>query len=74
MLKSRICCDDTGHGVVFVVSQMGITSRDQTTPVLLFRNISQHLSGTARTIGAALVGRYGTLHVNKYIVTTLSLG
>lgn len=52
---------------------MGITSRDQTTPVLLFRNISQHLSGTARTIGAALVGRYGTLHLNEYTVTTLSL-
>lgn len=50
---------------------MGITSRDQTTPVLLLRNISQHLSGTARTIGAALVGRYGTLRLTWYNVTTL---
>lgn len=52
---------------------MGITSRDQTTPVLLLRNISQHLSGTARTIGAALVGRYGTLRLTQYTVTTLFL-
>ena len=28
--------------------------------MLLVQNISQHLSGTARTIGAALVGRFGT--------------
>lgn len=52
---------------------MGITSRDQTTPVLLFRNISQHLNGTARTIGTALVGRYGTLSVIKCNLTILFL-
>lgn len=52
---------------------MGITSRDQTTPVLLFRNISQHLGGTARTIGTALVGRYGTLSLTKNNVTKLFL-
>lgn len=55
------------------VLQMGITSRDQTSPVLLLRNISQHLSGTARTIGTALVGRYGTLSLTKYSVTKLFL-
>lgn len=49
---------------------MGIASRDQTTPVLLLRNISQHLSGTARTIGTALVGRYGTLSFAKYDTVT----
>lgn len=38
---------------------MGITSRDQSTPVFLARNISQHLCGTARTIGAALIGHFG---------------
>lgn len=47
---------------------MGITSRDHATPVLLARNISQHLSGTARTIGAALVGHFG-----KYSIIFKSL-
>ncbi|KAF7710465.1 WD repeat- and FYVE domain-containing protein 4 isoform X3 [Silurus meridionalis] len=42
-----------------IAKEMGIPSRDNSTPVLLARNISQHLSGTARTIGAALVGRFG---------------
>ncbi|XP_068597101.1 WD repeat- and FYVE domain-containing protein 4 [Brachionichthys hirsutus] len=42
-----------------IAKEMGVTSRDQSTPVLLAKNISQHLSGTARTIGAALVGQYG---------------
>ncbi|XP_028278514.1 WD repeat- and FYVE domain-containing protein 4 isoform X2 [Parambassis ranga] len=42
-----------------IAKEMGITSRDHSTPVFLVRNISQHLSGTARTIGAALVGRFG---------------
>lgn len=42
-----------------IAKEMGITSRDQSTPVFLARNISQHLSGTARTIGAALVGHFG---------------
>ncbi|CAB1312395.1 unnamed protein product, partial [Coregonus sp. 'balchen'] len=38
---------------------MGITSRDNSTPVFLSQNISHHLTGTARTIGAALVGHFG---------------
>lgn len=38
---------------------MGITSRDHSTPVFFLQNISKHLSGTARTIGAAMVGRFG---------------
>ncbi|KAM8859671.1 WD repeat- and FYVE domain-containing protein 4 isoform 2-T2 [Spinachia spinachia] len=42
-----------------IAKEMGITSRDHSTPVLLAQNISQHLSGTARTIGAALVGHFG---------------
>ncbi|KAM3606165.1 uncharacterized protein V6R79_011883 [Siganus canaliculatus] len=42
-----------------IAKEMGITSRDHSTPVFLARNISQHLSGTSRTIGAALVGRFG---------------
>uniref|UniRef100_UPI003AAAFB81 WD repeat- and FYVE domain-containing protein 4 n=1 Tax=Centroberyx gerrardi TaxID=166262 RepID=UPI003AAAFB81 len=42
-----------------IAKEMGITSRDQSTPVFLAQNISQHLSGTARTIGAALVGHFG---------------
>ncbi|KAG5266359.1 hypothetical protein AALO_G00230130 [Alosa alosa] len=42
-----------------IAKEMGITSRDNTTPVLLCRNISQHLAGTSRAIGAAVVGRFG---------------
>ncbi|KAK7930816.1 hypothetical protein WMY93_007211 [Mugilogobius chulae] len=42
-----------------IAKEMGITSRDNSTPVFLACNISQHLSGTARTIGAALVGHFG---------------
>ncbi|XP_039994634.1 WD repeat- and FYVE domain-containing protein 4 isoform X3 [Xiphias gladius] len=42
-----------------IAKEMGITSRDHFTPVFLARNISQHLRGTARTIGAALVGHFG---------------
>ncbi|KAG7513031.1 WD repeat-and FYVE domain-containing protein 4 [Solea senegalensis] len=42
-----------------IAKEMGITSRDHSTPVFLARNISQHLSGTARTIGAALIGHFG---------------
>ncbi|XP_052429042.1 WD repeat- and FYVE domain-containing protein 4 isoform X1 [Carassius gibelio] len=42
-----------------IAKEMGITSRDNCTPVFLAHNISQHLSGTARTIGAALVGCFG---------------
>ncbi|KAJ3610112.1 hypothetical protein NHX12_022206, partial [Muraenolepis orangiensis] len=42
-----------------IAKEIGIASRDRTTPVLLVKNISQHLAGTARTIGAALVGRFG---------------
>ncbi|XP_076019917.1 WD repeat- and FYVE domain-containing protein 4 isoform X2 [Genypterus blacodes] len=42
-----------------IAKEMGITSRDNSTPVFLARNLSQHLGGTARTIGAALVGHFG---------------
>ncbi|XP_061601856.1 WD repeat- and FYVE domain-containing protein 4 isoform X2 [Cololabis saira] len=42
-----------------IAKEMGITSRDHSTPVFLAQNISQHLSGTARTIGAALIGHFG---------------
>ncbi|XP_053730843.1 WD repeat- and FYVE domain-containing protein 4 isoform X2 [Synchiropus splendidus] len=42
-----------------IAKEMGITSRDESSPVFLARNISQHLNGTARTIGAALVGHFG---------------
>ncbi|KAJ8361381.1 hypothetical protein SKAU_G00179060 [Synaphobranchus kaupii] len=42
-----------------IAKEMGITSRDNWTPVFLASNVAQHLSGTSRTIGAALVGRFG---------------
>ncbi|XP_019902981.2 WD repeat- and FYVE domain-containing protein 4 isoform X2 [Esox lucius] len=42
-----------------IAKEMGIASRDSSTPVFLSLNISQHLTGTARTVGAALVGHFG---------------
>ncbi|XP_029926583.1 WD repeat- and FYVE domain-containing protein 4 [Myripristis murdjan] len=42
-----------------IAKEMGIPCRDHSTPVFLAKNISQHLNGTARTIGAALVGHFG---------------
>nr|XP_015201808.1 PREDICTED: WD repeat- and FYVE domain-containing protein 4 isoform X1 [Lepisosteus oculatus] len=42
-----------------IAEQMGLVSRDSSTPVYLAKNIAQHLSGSARTIGAALVGDIG---------------
>ncbi|XP_047198145.1 WD repeat- and FYVE domain-containing protein 4 isoform X2 [Hippoglossus stenolepis] len=54
-----------------IAKEMGITSRDNSTPVFLARNISQHLSGTARTIGAALVGHFG---VRTFIPSSASNG
>uniref|UniRef100_A0A673JM56 WD repeat- and FYVE domain-containing protein 4-like n=1 Tax=Sinocyclocheilus rhinocerous TaxID=307959 RepID=A0A673JM56_9TELE len=49
-----------------IAKEMGITSRDNCTPVFLAHNISQHLSGTARTIGAALVGCFGVRMFKSY--------
>ncbi|XP_068423686.1 WD repeat- and FYVE domain-containing protein 4 isoform X1 [Clinocottus analis] len=49
-----------------IAKEMGITSRDHSTPVFLAQNISQHLSGTARTIGAALVGHFGVRTFTPY--------
>uniref|UniRef100_A0A8C4GFJ4 WDFY family member 4 n=1 Tax=Dicentrarchus labrax TaxID=13489 RepID=A0A8C4GFJ4_DICLA len=54
-----------------IAKEMGITSRDHSTPVLVARNISQHLSGTARTIGAALVGHFG---VRTFTPSSASIG
>lgn len=49
-----------------IAKEMGITSRDNCTPVFLAHNISQHLSGTSRTIGAALVGCFGVRTFKSY--------
>ncbi|XP_051506796.1 WD repeat- and FYVE domain-containing protein 4-like isoform X2 [Myxocyprinus asiaticus] len=49
-----------------IAKEMGITSRDNCTPVLLAHNLCQHLSGTARTIGAALVGCFGVRTFRPY--------
>ncbi|XP_062422362.1 WD repeat- and FYVE domain-containing protein 4 isoform X3 [Pungitius pungitius] len=54
-----------------IAKEMGITSRDHSTPVFLAQNISQNLSGTARTIGAALVGHFG---VRKFTPCSASNG
>ncbi|XP_069096980.1 WD repeat- and FYVE domain-containing protein 4 isoform X1 [Pleurodeles waltl] len=42
-----------------IAKEMGIDSRDNLTPVLLARNVAAHLSGPARTIGAAGMGHLG---------------
>ncbi|XP_051946182.1 WD repeat- and FYVE domain-containing protein 4-like isoform X2 [Xyrauchen texanus] len=49
-----------------IAKEMGITSRDNCTPVLLAHNLCQHLSGTARTIGAAIVGCFGVRTFRPY--------
>ncbi|XP_067395033.1 WD repeat- and FYVE domain-containing protein 4 [Emydura macquarii macquarii] len=42
-----------------IAKEMGIISRDSSTPVFLARNIAGHLSGPLRTIGALAVGQFG---------------
>ncbi|XP_021253682.1 WD repeat- and FYVE domain-containing protein 4 isoform X2 [Numida meleagris] len=42
-----------------VAKEIGINSRDSSTPVLLAKNIAGHLSGSLRTIGSVAVGQYG---------------
>ncbi|XP_038152382.1 WD repeat- and FYVE domain-containing protein 4 [Cyprinodon tularosa] len=54
-----------------IAKEMGITSRDHTTPIFFLQNISKHLSGTARTIGAALIGHFG---VRTFIPRSASSG
>ncbi|TSK22773.1 WD repeat- and FYVE domain-containing protein 4 [Bagarius yarrelli] len=53
-----------------IAKELGIPSRDNSTPVFLARNISQHLSGTARTIGAALVGHFGVRKFTSNIASS----
>ncbi|XP_032301308.1 WD repeat- and FYVE domain-containing protein 4 isoform X3 [Coturnix japonica] len=42
-----------------VAKEIGINSRDSSTPVFLAKNIAGHLSGSLRTIGSVAVGQYG---------------
>ncbi|XP_056350777.1 WD repeat- and FYVE domain-containing protein 4 [Oenanthe melanoleuca] len=42
-----------------IAKEMGINSRDSSTPVFLSRNTAGHLSGSSRTIGSVAVGQYG---------------
>ncbi|XP_075790753.1 WD repeat- and FYVE domain-containing protein 4 isoform X2 [Pelodiscus sinensis] len=42
-----------------IAKEMGIISRDSSTPVFLARNIAGHLAGPLRTIGAVAVGQFG---------------
>nr|XP_055025553.1 WD repeat- and FYVE domain-containing protein 4 isoform X2 [Misgurnus anguillicaudatus] len=53
-----------------IAKEMGITSRDNSTPVFLAHNISQNLSGTARTIGAALIGCFGVRTFKSFSATS----
>ncbi|XP_068022264.1 WD repeat- and FYVE domain-containing protein 4 [Melanerpes formicivorus] len=42
-----------------IAKEIGINSRDSSTPVFLAKNIAGHLSGSLRTIGSVAVGQYG---------------
>uniref|UniRef100_A0A8B9TDS4 DUF4704 domain-containing protein n=1 Tax=Anas platyrhynchos TaxID=8839 RepID=A0A8B9TDS4_ANAPL len=42
-----------------VAKEIGINSRDSSTPIFLAKNIAGHLSGSSRTIGSVAVGQYG---------------
>ncbi|KAM7016761.1 WD repeat- and FYVE domain-containing protein 4 [Passerculus sandwichensis] len=42
-----------------IAKEIGINSRDSSTPIFLAKNIAAHLSGSLRTIGSVAVGQYG---------------
>uniref|UniRef100_A0A8B9MDM2 WDFY family member 4 n=1 Tax=Accipiter nisus TaxID=211598 RepID=A0A8B9MDM2_9AVES len=42
-----------------IAKEIGISSRDSSTPIFLAKNIAGHLSGSLRTIGSVAVGQYG---------------
>ncbi|OWK58185.1 WD repeat- and FYVE domain-containing protein 4 [Lonchura striata] len=42
-----------------IAKEIGINSRDSSTPIFLAKNIAGHLSGSLRTIGSAAVGQHG---------------
>ncbi|KAM4668749.1 WD repeat- and FYVE domain-containing protein 4 [Amazona ochrocephala] len=42
-----------------IAREIGINSRDSSTPIFLAKNIAGHLSGSLRTIGSVAVGQYG---------------
>ncbi|XP_019355019.2 WD repeat- and FYVE domain-containing protein 4 [Alligator mississippiensis] len=52
------CCYNEVDGRL-IAKEMGIMSRDSSTPVFLARNVTGHLSGPLRTIGSVAVGQYG---------------
>ncbi|XP_071604883.1 WD repeat- and FYVE domain-containing protein 4 isoform X1 [Heliangelus exortis] len=42
-----------------IAKEVGINSRDSSTPIFLAKNIAGHLSGSLRTIGSIAVGQHG---------------
>uniref|UniRef100_A0A8C3Y3C9 WDFY family member 4 n=1 Tax=Catharus ustulatus TaxID=91951 RepID=A0A8C3Y3C9_CATUS len=42
-----------------IAKEIGINSRDSSTPIFLAKNTAGHLSGSLRTIGSVAVGQYG---------------
>uniref|UniRef100_A0A7M4FMA4 WDFY family member 4 n=1 Tax=Crocodylus porosus TaxID=8502 RepID=A0A7M4FMA4_CROPO len=52
------CCYNEVDGRL-IAKEMGIMSRDSSTPVFLARNVTGHLSGPLRTIGSVAVGQHG---------------
>uniref|UniRef100_H0ZCV3 Uncharacterized protein n=1 Tax=Taeniopygia guttata TaxID=59729 RepID=H0ZCV3_TAEGU len=42
-----------------IAKEIGINSRDSSTPIFLAKNIAGHLSGSLRTIGSVAVGQHG---------------
>uniref|UniRef100_A0A8C8BHA2 WDFY family member 4 n=1 Tax=Otus sunia TaxID=257818 RepID=A0A8C8BHA2_9STRI len=42
-----------------IAKEIGINSRDSSTPIFLAKNVAGHLSGSLRTIGSVAVGQHG---------------
>lgn len=50
---------------VFISFQLGVSSHESATPVKLVHNAVGHLNGSARTIGAAVIGYLGECRIKK---------
>lgn len=44
---------------IFIPFQLGVSSHESATPVKLVHNAVGHLNGSARTVGAAVIGYLG---------------
>uniref|UniRef100_A0A182IIZ4 BEACH domain-containing protein n=1 Tax=Anopheles atroparvus TaxID=41427 RepID=A0A182IIZ4_ANOAO len=49
--------------------QLGMSSHENATPIVLLHNSSGHLTGSSRTLGGVLVGYLGIRHFNPFPVS-----